>query len=114
MGYDFTEQQIIEAIKGTAGLITDIARHLGCSWHACRAHIDKHEATRQAYQDELESMIDLAESKLKKRIEEDDAQMIKFFLATKGKKRGYTEKTEIEHTGDMSVSINIKGVKSDN
>lgn len=41
-----------------------------------------------------ESIIDYAESKLVEHIQNDDIQALIFFLRTKGKKRGYVEKTE--------------------
>lgn len=50
--------------------------------------------------DELESLIDLAETKLQQNIMEGKEQSIFFFLRTKGKSRGYIE------TVDNNVSIN--------
>ena len=41
-----------------------------------------------------EAIIDFAESKLVQHINNDDVQALIFFLRTKGKKRGYVEKTE--------------------
>lgn len=43
-----------------------------------------------------EAIIDFAESKLVEHINNDDVQALIFFLRTKGKKRGYVEKTEAE------------------
>lgn len=43
-----------------------------------------------------ESIIDFAESKLVEHINNNDVQALIFFLRTKGKKRGYVEKTETD------------------
>ena len=43
-----------------------------------------------------ESILDWAESKLKEHINNDNLQALIFFLRTKGKKRGYVEKTETD------------------
>jgi len=51
-----------------------------------------------------ESMIDFAEGMLYKNMKEGKESSILFFLKTRGKKRGYTEKTEIELTGDGLVN----------
>ena len=50
--------------------------------------------------DELESLIDLAETKLQQNIMEGKEQSIFFFLKTKGKSRGYVE------TVDNNVTLN--------
>ena len=52
---------------------------------------------KQDAEDAQESLIDLAESKLVENIKENDNTSIIFFLKTKGKKRGYIEKQEVEH-----------------
>jgi len=43
-----------------------------------------------------EAVIDFAESKLVEHINNNDVQALIFFLRTKGKKRGYVEKTETD------------------
>lgn len=46
----------------------------------------------------VETTIDFAESKLLENIDSNDVQSIIFYLKTKGKKRGYIEKTEVSGT----------------
>ena len=53
-------------------------------------------------EDATESLVDLVESKLIENIKENDNTSIIFFLKTKGKKRGYIEKQEIEHIRPIS------------
>jgi len=56
-------------------------------------------------EDIQEDEIDWAESKLKERIKEKDTTANIFFLKTKGKKRGYIEKTESEFSGGVDLRI---------
>lgn len=56
-----------------------------------------------------ESIIDFAESKLIEHINDGDIQSLIFFLRTKGKKRGYVEKSEtdlnINHFEELMRSL---------
>jgi len=102
---EYTEEEILSAIKGSAGIISTIADNLGCSWHTADKYIKEHESCVEAYNDETERVLDLAESEMIKLIEGGEIQMIKYMLSTKGKKRGYTEKQEIEHTGSQIIYL---------
>lgn len=52
-----------------------------------------------------ESLIDFAESQLMKNIKDGKEVSLIFFLKCKGKKRGYIEKSEIEVSGQLGVTI---------
>lgn len=52
-----------------------------------------------------ESLIDFAESQLMKNIKDGKEVSLIFFLKCKGKKRGYIEKSEIEVSGQIGVTI---------
>ena len=109
--HGFTEQQILEAIKGSYGIISNIANKLGCEWHTAKRHIEAYPSCIEAIKAEEETGIDNAENKMYDLINSADPQMIRYFLSTKGKRRGYTEKQEIEMTGDklpLKIEI-IKG-----
>ena len=55
---------------------------------------ERNEKFREAIEDAEEKNIDMAETKLKHAILNDDMTAIIFFLKTKGKKRGYVEQIE--------------------
>jgi hypothetical protein len=82
------------------------------NWHTVRNAIDESEAAREALADEEESALDFVENKAYERIEAGDGQMIRFVLATKGKKRGYgTEDAATDASGatDTEVNISVNG-----
>jgi hypothetical protein len=104
-GQPLTVQQFLDAIPGTGGIITAIAKRVGCTWHTARKYIDRHPSVRAAYDAECESVLDLAEAKTIEAIRDGDGTMIRYYLSTKGKSRGYSERTQIEALGDVVLRV---------
>ncbi len=70
--------------------VMSISRQTVYNW------IDKVDGFSDLLIESEEQAIDTAESALMEKIKEGDIRAIIFFLRTKGKKRGYTEKSEID------------------
>ena len=102
------EKDLLAAIEDSNGFVTTIAARLHCSWHAVDNAIKASAAALQAIKDEEEKTLDFVEGKAIKKINEGDGAMIRFYLATKGKKRGFTydEKLEADETAEDS-NINV-------
>ena len=102
------EKDLLAAIEDSNGFVTTIAARLHCSWHAADNAIKASAAAMQAIKDEEEKTLDFVEGKAIARIKADDGAMIRFYLATKGKKRGYTydEKLEADESAEDS-NINV-------
>ena len=102
------EKDLLAAIEDSNGFVTTIAARLHCSWHAADNAIKASAAALQAIKDEEEKTLDFVEGKAIKKINEGDGAMIRFYLATKGKKRGFTydEKLETDETAEDST-INV-------
>lgn len=96
------EKDLLAAIEDSNGFVTTIAARLHCSWHAADNAIKASAAAMQAIKDEEEKTLDFVEGKAIKKINEGDGAMIRFYLATKGKKRGFTydEKLEADETAE--------------
>jgi hypothetical protein len=90
------EKDLLAAIKDSRGFISTIAARLHADWHVIDRAIKASEAAQAAIAAEEETTLDFVEGKALKRIEENDGPMIRFYLATKGKKRGYTYEERIE------------------
>ena len=102
------EKDLLAAIEDSNGFVTTIAARLHCSWHAADNAIKASPAALQAIKDEEEKTLDFVEGKAINKISEGDGAMIRFYLATKGKKRGYTydEKLEADESAEDN-SINV-------
>ena len=102
------EKDLLTAIEDSNGFVTTIAARLHCSWHAADNAIKASPAAIQAIKDEEEKTLDFVEGKAITKINEGDGAMIRFYLATKGKKRGFTyeEKLEADETAEDN-NINV-------
>ena len=102
------EKDLLAAIEDSNGFVTTIAARLHCSWHAADNAIKASLAALQAIKDEEEKTLDFVEGKAIKKINEGDGAMIRLYLATKGKKRGFTydEKLETDESAEDS-NINV-------
>lgn len=56
----FTAKDFIEAIPGTGGIVSTIAKAVGCEWHTAKKYIDNYPTVKQAYDDECEKNLDIA------------------------------------------------------
>lgn len=109
----FTAQQFIEAIPGTGGVISLIAKKIPCTWHTAARYIANFPTIQQAYNDEVESILDMAEAQLFNAVKGGDFPAIKYLLSTKGKKRGYYEKQEHDVGGKDGQPITFRIVRDD-
>ena len=102
------EKELLENIKGSYGIISTIAARLHVDWHTVDDTIKMYPSCMQALADENESVLDFTEGKAIERIKDGDSVMIRFMLATKGKKRGYTydEKMEADETAENN-NVNV-------
>ena len=110
------EKDLLAAIEDSNGFVTTIAARLHCSWHAADNAIKASAAALQAIKDEEEKTLDFVEGKAIKKINEGDGAMIRFYLATKGKKRGfsYEEKLEADSSAeDKEVNVICDGEEVD-
>ena len=107
MAKNYENTTIKKAIEDSGGIISTIAERLGCEWHTAKKYIESSEELKAAYDAESESVIDLAESKLIENIQENDNTAILFYLKTKGKKRGYIERNEIEHSSNGTIGMPV-------
>ena len=102
MGKRYKSTDFIVAIPGSGGITSTIAKRVGCDWATARNAIDSMPTVRESYDNECETVLDMAESVLLKNIKEGDSADAKWYLSRKGKGRGYVERTEsTNHTIDL-------------
>jgi hypothetical protein len=103
---NYTEDEILAAIKGSGGIMSTVAKRLNCHWTTADRNIKINENAKRAMEDENESILDLAESVLIKSVREGDMPSVFYYLNNKGKKRGYN--TRLEVADKTIVNVNFK------
>ena len=85
----YPKSEILEAISGSSGSISTIAQRLNCAWYTAEKNIMRFPETEEAFRSEIEITIDIAESAALELIKKGDGAMIRYYLSTKGRNRGY-------------------------
>jgi hypothetical protein len=99
-GNGITSEQVVKAIEGSGGFVTQIGKRLGCSPRHVYRLLEKYQTAKDALFNERESMKDMAEGEMYKKIKGGDTTMIIFYLKTQAKDRGYVERKEWSGTDD--------------
>ena len=105
---NYTATVFIEAIPGSGGIISTIAKRVGCAWHTAKKYITEYATVQAAYQDECEAITDMAESVLLKAIRDGDISAAKWYLSKKGIGRGFGDRQELDIRTDDGLTVVIK------
>ena len=107
---DKKKKDFLVSLKSNNGNISESCESTNIGRQTYYDWIEKDEVFKQDAEDAQESLIDLAESKLVENIKDNDNTSIIFFLKTKGKKRGYIEKQEIDANIRPIDEIEFNGI----
>ena len=103
-----SKKQIKSELKKNGGLITDTACALGISRQSLYERLKKDADLQRAKKSAEETVNDLAERKLFKAIDAGQPWAVQFYLKTKAKHRGYSEKIEVSSKSEISNNVNIE------
>lgn len=108
----YSNEQIIDALEKTGGNQAAAARALDCSRNTIRNRINSSEEVKEAYDSVNEANLDRAENELMELVQSGDFKAIKFYLRTKGRKRGYGDKMDITTDGDKINSFTVEVINA--
>ena len=110
---EHTKRALIEAMEASLGVVTTACKKVGVSRTTFYEYYNTDAAFKKTI-DELEAVaLDFAESQLHAQIMKGSTAATIFYLKTKGKKRGYIERQEIEAVGGKMFQIEVLGEDSD-
>jgi len=100
------KEQMLDALERSLGIVTTACKAVGISRQTHYNWLQEDEAYNDAVRSIDDIALDFAESQLHKQIKEGEVSSTIFYLKTKGKRRGYIERQEID-TNIAPVNITI-------
>lgn len=107
------KETVLKAIKASYGITSTVAARLSCDWGTADRLIKRWSETKEAFKTETESILDLAEGKVIKAINDGDIATTKWYLAKKGKLRGYEDTPTIKLDNGEPLNIQFAEANSD-
>ena len=95
---------MLEALEKSLGIVSTACKMVDISRQTHYAWMKADEEYKKAVDSIQDGVLDFAESHLYKLVKEGNPAATIFFLKTKGKKRGYIERQEIEVTEKKPLS----------
>jgi hypothetical protein len=99
------KSEMIKALERALGVVTLACKEVGIARKTHYEWYNEDENYKQAVDDISEIVLDFAESMLHKRIQEKDTTALIFFLKCRGRKRGYVDRQELEHSGNIVIDF---------
>lgn len=90
------KRAVIEALNESFGIVTTACINAGIDRSTFYDWVKTDAEFAKAVEDIEDVTLDFVEGKLLQNVKDNDTQSILFYLKTKGKRRGYTERTEIQ------------------
>jgi hypothetical protein len=112
---DKTEQHkkaMLDALEKSLGVVTSAAKTVGVGRTTHYLWMQEDKEYKAAVEELSDVAIDFAESQLHKQIKDGNSTATIFFLKTKGKKRGYVERQELDVSSGKLFQIEVLGEDS--
>ena len=101
---DILKNNLLDALEKSLGVVTSACKIVKCNRSTFYKYYNNDQDFKASV-DELQNLtLDFAESQLHKQIQDGNTTATIFYLKTKGKKRGYVERKEVEMTAQVSTS----------
>ena len=100
------KEQLLKALEKSLGIVSTACESIGISRTTYYKYYNEDKDFKRSVDSIGDIALDCAESQLFELIKEKNVTAIIFYLKTKGKKRGYIEKQEVNHN-----SNNITGIR---
>lgn len=109
---DIQKKAMIEAMEKSLGIVTTACKTVGINRSTHYDWMEKDPKYKKAIESIQDVVLDFAESQLHKQVKDGNATSTIFFLKTKGKRRGYVERTEsISHVKVSTTQLTDEDIE---
>ena len=108
------KEAMLQALENSLGVVTVACKQTETPRSTYYKWLKEDEEFAKAVKEIENIALDFGESQLHSQMKDGNTSATIFFLKTKGKKRGYVERSELDLTsGDepIKINVNIKGVE---
>jgi len=106
---DIHKKAMLDALEKSLGVVTSACKTVGVGRTTHYLWMQEDKEYKAAVDELSDVAIDFAESQLHKQIKEGNSTATIFFLKTKGKKRGYVERQEVDVSLGKLFQIEVLG-----
>ena len=103
------KKAMLDALEKSLGVVTSACKTVGVGRTTHYLWMQEDKEYKAAVDELSDVAIDFAESQLHKQIKEGNSTATIFFLKTKGKKRGYVERQEVDVSSGKLFQIEVLG-----
>lgn len=101
------KKALLEALEKSLGVVTTACKSVGVDRTTFYNYVNTDPQFKTAVDDVENIALDFAESQLHKQIQKGEVSSTIFYLKTKGKGRGYIEKQQTEHSGQLDITARV-------
>jgi hypothetical protein len=108
------KEAVLEALEKSLGVVTTAVKSVGVARSTYYKWLKEDEDFSKKVKDIENIALDFAESQLHSQMSNGNTSATIFYLKTKGKKRGYIEKSELDISSGnepIKINVNIDGVE---
>jgi len=98
---------LIEVLSANDGNMAAAGRYFGCSRQVVWQYVDKDPKLRELCAELSESFTDECEAQLFEKIREGDTACIIFYMKTRGRDRGYSERLELMPLAPQQIEVEL-------
>ena len=103
-----TKANLVNALEKSMGVVTTACKKVGIHRSTFYEYYNNDLEFKQQVDDIGNVALDFTETKMFEQIQDGNTQLIKFYLSTRGKKRGYVERQEITGADGLPNDIKIE------